>query len=72
MNLILDKPAVTELIQQELTKNNIKEKLEHILSLDGRNKILNFYTDLENLLNKKGASKETAGKIINYHLELNS
>lgn len=72
VNLILDKPAVTELIQQELTKNNIKEKLEHILSLDGRNKILNFYTDLENLLNKEGASKETAGKIINYHLELNS
>ena len=71
-NLILNKSAITELIQGELNYKNIKEELKIILNEDGRKKVLNFYKDLENLLNKEGASKETARKIINYHLESNS
>ena len=72
VNLILDKPAVKELIQGELNKNSIRRELENILSDDGRKKVLNFYDDLEKLLSKEGASKETASKIVNYHLEPNS
>jgi len=34
--------------------------------------MIEYYNELENLLNKKGASRETAKKIINYHLESNS
>lgn len=72
VNLILGRSAITELIQGELNYKNIKEELKIILNEDGRKKVLNFYKDLENLLNKEGASKETAKKIINYHLESNS
>ena len=35
-------------------------------------KSVKFYDDLEKLLSKEGASKETASKIVNYHLEPNS
>ena len=72
VNLILNKPAVTELIQGELNKKNISKELKNILSEGGRKKVLGFYKDLERLLSKKGASKETAYKIVNYHLESNS
>ena len=72
VNLILDKPAVTELIQGELNKENISKELKNILSESGRKKVLDFYEDLEKLLSKEGASKETAFKIVNYHLEPNS
>jgi lipid-A-disaccharide synthase len=72
VNLILDKPAVTELIQGELNKQNIIKELKNILSEGGRKKVLDFYKDLEKLLSKEGASKETAFKIVNYHLEPNS
>lgn len=72
VNLILNKTAVTELIQGELNKKNIKKELKNILSEVGRKKVLNFYDDLEKILNKDGASKETASKIVKYHLDLNS
>ena len=72
VNLILNKGAVKELIQNDLNTKNILEELEIILSEDGKNKMIEYYNELENLLNKKGASRETAKKIINYHLESNS
>ena len=72
VNIILKKQAVKELIQQDLNYINIKEELAFILGNKGRNKILNLYNDLESLLNKKGASKDTAMRIYNYHLESNS
>ncbi len=50
----------------------IKEELTNILEKNGKNKILDFYKKLEGLLDKKGASKETANRIYNYHLESNS
>ena len=64
--------AVKELIQDDLNTKNIIEELEIILSEDGKNTMIEYYNELENLLNKKGASRETAKKIINYHLESNS
>ncbi len=72
VNLILNKSAVKELIQSDLSTKNILEELEIILSEDGKEKIIENYNELENLLNKKGASRETAKKIINYHLDSNS
>lgn len=72
VNLILNKSAVKELIQNDLSTKNILEELEIILSDDGKEKIIEYYNELENLLNKKGASRETAKKIINYHLDSNS
>ena len=64
--------AVKELIQDDLNTKNIIEELEIILSKDGRDKVIGYYNELESLLNKKGASRETAKKIINYHLVPNS
>ena len=72
VNLILNKPAVKELIQSELNTKNIKKHLEYILSDVGNKRVIDSYNKLENLLNKKGASRETAKKIIDYHLESNS
>ena len=72
VNLILNKAAVKELIQGDLNTKNIKKNLEYILSDKGRKKVIDSYNRLENLLNKKGASRETAKKIIAYHLESNS
>ena len=72
VNLILNKSAVKELIQNDLSTKNILEELKIILSDDGKEKIIEYYNELENLLNKKGASRETAKKIINYHLDSNS
>ena len=72
VNLILDKTAVTELIQGQLNKRNIAKELKYIISEDGKKEVLEFYNDLEKLLSKDGASKETASKIVNYHLEPNS
>ncbi len=72
VNLILNKPAVKELIQSELNTKNIKKHLEYILSDEGNKIVVDSYNKLENLLNKRGASRETAKKIIDYHLESNS
>lgn len=72
VNLILNKSAVKELIQSDLSTKNIIDELEIILSENGKEKIIECYNELENLLNKKGASKETAKKIIKYHLDSNS
>ena len=72
VNLILNKTAVTELIQGQLNKKNIIKELKYIISEDGKKEVLNFYDDLEKLLSKDGASKETASKIVKYHLEPNS
>ena len=72
VNLILDKTAVTELIQGQLNKKNIIKELKYIISEDGKKEVLNYYDDLEKLLNKDGASKETASKIVKYHLDPNS
>ena len=72
VNLILNKTVVKELIQGELNKKNIIKELKYIISEVGKKGVLNFYDDLEKLLSKDGASKETASKIVKYHLDLNS
>jgi lipid-A-disaccharide synthase len=58
VNILLNKPAVKELIQAALNKENLKIELDTLLN--EREKILTDYNKLSDLLNKKGASKNTA------------
>jgi lipid-A-disaccharide synthase len=59
-NLILDKPVVKELIQSELTSENLKLELTKILNGPAREEMLKEYDGLINLLGNSGASKKVA------------
>ncbi len=60
VNLILDKPAVTELIQADFNTQRLKEELAKILDPYQRAVLFLDYYDLEVALGGKGASKKTA------------
>ncbi len=71
VNLILDKPAVKELVQTDLTSENIKTELDLILNnKEHRQAILNDYASLYDKLGGVGASKRLAEQLLNY-LKLN-
>jgi lipid-A-disaccharide synthase len=71
VNLILDKPAVKELVQQDLTSENIKTELDLILNnKEHRQAILNDYALLYDKLGGIGASKRLAEHLMSY-LKLN-
>ena len=65
VNLIMNQPIVKELIQDELTPENIKSALENILP-DGaaRKKMIAQYKQLQDLLRAGGAASEKAATII--------
>lgn len=65
VNLILDKPLLKELIQDDFNLDNLSLELDNILSKEGKSRILEGYSELERLLHKEkeGASKLTAEKI---------
>ncbi len=65
VNLIMDEEVVTELIQDQLTTENIKIELQKILLPGHRTKLLNKYDQLEEKLGGIGASKKTAQLIFN-------
>ena len=65
-NLILDKPVVKELIQNDLTTTHLKEELQHILSGKARETMLAEYDGLITLLGNSGASKKVATEIYNH------
>ncbi len=65
VNLILDKPAVKELIQTEFNTKQLKEELSKILEDYHRAVLFLDYYDLENVLGGKGASEKTAELIVN-------
>ncbi len=65
VNLILDKPVVTELIQTDLHSERLKRELENILDPYQRAKLFLDYYDLETALGGKGASEKTANLIVN-------
>ena len=66
VNLIMDKEVVKELIQNELTVENIKEELNRILYDDHkRSQLQTDYTDLKTLLSKGGNASANAAKSIN-------
>ncbi len=66
VNLILDKEAVTELIQGDFNKNRLEEELEKILDKSFRKKIFGSYYELEQKLGGTGASEKTAELILKY------
>lgn len=63
VNLIMDKEVVTELIQNDFNKNNLKKELTRILDGYQRAKLFLDYYDLEKALGGKGASEKTASLI---------
>ena len=60
VNLILDKPVVKELIQHEMTAENITSELQKILSGNERKNMLNDFNTLIEMLGNKGASERAA------------
>ncbi len=65
VNLIMDKPVVTELIQAELTVENIKRELDAILHNGKRlQQIKADYGDLKKLLQKSGNASAKAAAVI--------
>jgi len=64
VNLIMDKPVVTELIQGELNTKNLKTELQKIVSGAAREKMLQNYTELKHKLGDGGASDKTAQLIV--------
>lgn len=64
VNLIMDKEVVKELIQKELTAQNIQTELNKILSGPARELQKTAYNLLEQRLGSSGASERAAGLII--------
>ncbi len=65
VNLILNKEAVTELIQNTFNRKRLKTELKTILEPKNREKIYNNYYELEQKLGGTGASDKTAQLIFN-------
>jgi lipid-A-disaccharide synthase len=65
VNLIMDKPVVTELIQDDLNERNLKQELTGLLE-DGSHKqqLLQDYKELWNRLGSAKASSEAASQIM--------
>lgn len=64
VNLIMDREVVTELIQNDLTKRNLKKELSKILDENHREKLFLDYFELEKKLGGKGASEKVAKLIV--------
>ncbi|HLG38831.1 MAG TPA: hypothetical protein VI461_04145, partial [Chitinophagaceae bacterium] len=68
VNLIMDKPVVKELIQNDLTIENLKTELQELLTNEQRIiQLKKDYEDLKRLLSEGGnASEKAARSIINF------
>ncbi len=65
VNLIMDKPVVKELIQNELTVENLKHELSELINNKSKQKQLNKdYKDLKDVLSAGGNASSNAAKII--------
>lgn len=60
VNLIMDKPVVTELIQNDFNTKRLKKELQAILQPEKREQLFMEYFHLEKKLGGKGASEKTA------------
>jgi len=69
VNLIMDKPVVTELIQNDFTTKTLKASLNQILDDYQRGQIFADYYDLEQKLGGRGASAKTAKLIVKHSRE---
>jgi len=66
VNLIMDKPVVTELIQGDFNLKKLKQELKKILDPEYRKQMLDDFTVLRQKLGGKGASKRAAESIIDF------
>ena len=68
VNLIMDKPVVKELIQDEMTVENIVAELKKLISDEEmRRRIYKDYTELHDLLSQGGkASEKAAASIVDF------
>ncbi len=66
VNLIMNQPVVTELIQNNLTTENLRKELEKIVSGEAREKMLQNYLTLKHIMGNVGASQTAAQKMIDY------
>jgi lipid-A-disaccharide synthase len=64
VNLIIDRPLVKELIQHELTPENLQSELQALLG-DKRNELLEGYRHLQKALGESGASARAANIMVN-------
>ena len=65
VNLIMDQPVVKELIQNDLTVENVKEELSALLFNEARQEQLKKdYEDLRNILSAGGNASANAAEII--------
>ncbi|MCB0666152.1 MAG: lipid-A-disaccharide synthase [Saprospiraceae bacterium] len=69
VNLILDKPLVKELIQEEFNHQSLVNELNYILSPEGLKNLEKGYAELKELLGNQGASKRAAHEIQQVLLE---
>ena len=60
VNLIMDKPVVVELIQNDFNTKRLKKELHNILQPERREALFMDYFELEKKLGGKGASEKTA------------
>ncbi len=66
VNLIVDRPLVKELIQNELTPANLATELSRLLDESNRQKIGQGYSELRERLGGSGASRRAATLMIQY------
>ena len=67
VNLIMDRLVVKELIQNDMTANNIRDELQSLLNSSKRQKkLLEEYEELKYVLGNIGASDRAAETIISY------
>jgi len=68
VNLIMDRPVVKELIQDEMTSENIVQELKKLLSDENtRARLHRDYTELHELLSQGGnASEKAASRIVEF------
>jgi lipid-A-disaccharide synthase len=64
VNLIMDEEVVTELIQENCTKNNLKKELGKLIDPAYRKQLIKKYDLLEQKLGGTGASEKTAQLIV--------
>lgn len=64
VNLILNRELVRELLQDDFTTINLRKELTTVLSGEGREKMLQGYTELNAILGPPGASAKTAELIV--------
>ncbi|MEL6924035.1 MAG: lipid-A-disaccharide synthase, partial [Bacteroidota bacterium] len=66
VNLILDRPLVRELIQDDYTSANLETALQEILSNEKRKELQQGYSELRQLLGNAGASQRAARLMTGY------